>query len=153
MNKKVFFSFHYDLDSWRVNQVRNMGIVEGQRICEPNEWEKIKQQGDKNIEKWIDDNMKKCDCVIVLIGEKTHERKWVRYEVQRAKEIKKPVFGIFIHILIGKDSRMANKGQNVFDIYAYEPENYNEIREKLGVWIENQCNLFRHKHTLPTERD
>lgn len=40
--RKVFFSFHYDLDSWRVNQVRNMGIVEGQRICEPNEWEKIK---------------------------------------------------------------------------------------------------------------
>lgn len=151
--RKVFFSFHYDLDNWRVNQVRNMGIVEGQRICEPNEWEEIKRQGNENIKKWIDDNMEKCDCVIVLIGEKTYERKWVKYEVQRAKKLNKPVFGIFIHILIDKDGRMANKGQNVFDICAYEPKNYDEIREKLGIWIENQCNLFRHKNTLPTEGD
>lgn len=150
---KVFFSFHYELDNWRVNQVRNIGVVEGQQICKPNEWEEVKQKGDENIKKWINDIMKGRDCVIVLIGTQTHTRKWVKYEVQRAKELKKPVFGIFIHNLKDENSTTAKKGQNVFDIYAYEPKNYNEIRENLGIWIENQCNLFRYNNTLPTERD
>lgn len=136
MKKKVFFSFHYELDNWRVNQVRNMGVVEGQQICEPNEWEEIKRKGDENIKKWINDNMKECDCVIVLIGTQTHTRKWVKYEVQRAKELNKPIFGIFIHILRDKDGRTANKGQKVCDIFAYEPKSFDEIRQKLDEWIE-----------------
>ena len=29
MVRKVFFSFHYDRDSWRVSQVRNCNVVSG----------------------------------------------------------------------------------------------------------------------------
>ena len=94
--------------------------------------------------------MKGCDCVILLIGEKTHTRKWVRYEVKKARGLKKPVFGIFIHNLKDKDSNTANKGQNVFDMDAYESKNYDEIRENLGTWIDNQCELFKEKELLPT---
>lgn len=151
--KKVFFSFHYELDNWRVNQVRNIGVVEGQRICEPNEWEEVKRKGDENIKKWINDNMKGRDCVLVLIGEQTHTRKWIKYEVQRAKELNKPIFGIFIHILKDKDGKMAYKGQNIFDIYAYEPKNFDEIKENLNLWIDCQCVLLQHRKLLPTERD
>ena len=46
--KKVFYSFHYALDSWRIQQIRNMGVVENQKICEPNEWEEVKRKGDAN---------------------------------------------------------------------------------------------------------
>ena len=60
--KKVFFSFHYELDNWRVNQIRNMGVVEGQRACKPNQWETIKRKGDKSIQNWIDKQMKQCKC-------------------------------------------------------------------------------------------
>jgi hypothetical protein len=30
--KSVFFSFYYDRDAWRVQQIINMGAVEGQPI-------------------------------------------------------------------------------------------------------------------------
>lgn len=29
MARKVFFSFHYQPDNWRVSQVRNIGVIEG----------------------------------------------------------------------------------------------------------------------------
>lgn len=136
--KKVFFSFHYDLDSWRVQQIRNMGVVEGQRVCNTNDWEQIKKSGDKSIQNWIDRQMKGCDCVIVLIGEKTHTRQWVKYEVKRAKELGIPIFGIFIHNLKDKKNKTTRKGQNVFDIHCYEPNSkgaYHDIKDNLESWI------------------
>ncbi|RDU58639.1 TIR domain-containing protein [Helicobacter sp. MIT 99-5507] len=136
--KKVFFSFHYDLDSWRVQQIRNMGVVEGQRVCNTNDWEQIKKSGDKSIQNWIDKQMKGCDCVIVLIGEKTHTRQWVKYEVKRAKELGIPIFGIFIHNLKDRKHQTTKKGQNVFDIHCYEPNSkgaYQDIRNNLESWI------------------
>lgn len=54
--RNVFFSFHYKNDSWRVQQIINMGIVDGQKICNPNEWETIKRRSDDAIQKWIDEN-------------------------------------------------------------------------------------------------
>ena len=151
--KKVFFSFHYELDNWRVNQIRNMGIVEGQRICEPNDWEQIKRSGDKFIQNWIDKQMEQCDCVIVLIGEKTHTRKWVKYEVKRAKELGIPLFGIFIHNLKDKEGKTTRKGQNVFGIYWYEPDSnnaYQAIKDNLESMInfhitQSYWNFFNRK--------
>lgn len=138
--KKVFFSFHYDLDNWRVNQIRNIEVVKnkGQRIFKPNQWETIKRKGDIFIESWINRQMKDCDCVIVLIGEKTHKRKWVKYEVKRAKELEIPIFGIFIHNLKDSEGNTTRKGQNVFNIHCYEPnpkDAYQDIGNNLESWI------------------
>ena len=133
--KKIFFSFHYALDSWRIQQIRNMGIVENQKICEPNEWEEVKRKGWANIAKWINDNMQNCDCVIVLIGEQTHTRKWVKYEVKMAKELKKPIFGIFIHKLKDSNGKVSKKGKNEFNITVYQANGYDDIRENLEAWI------------------
>lgn len=143
--KKVFFSFHYKLDNWRVNQIRNMGVVEGQKICNPNNWEKVKRQGEQSIKNWIDRQMKECDCVIVLIGEKTHTRKWVKYEVKRAKELGILVFGIFIHNLKNSEGKTTRKGQNVFNIQCYEPnpkDAYHDIRDNLESWINRKTFPF-----------
>lgn len=139
--KKIFFSFYYALDSWRIQQIRNMGVVENQKICEPNEWEEVKRKGWANIAKWINDNMQNCDCVIVLIGEQTHTRKWVKYEVKMAKELKKPIFGIFIHKLKDSNGKVSRKGKNIFDITAYQARDYANIKENLELWIsENTTN-------------
>lgn len=42
MKRQVFFSFHFDKDIWRVGQIRNMGIVEGQDLFSDNGWEKVR---------------------------------------------------------------------------------------------------------------
>lgn len=140
--KKVFFSFHYELDNWRVNQIRNMGVVEGQKICDSNDWEKIKREGEKNIKNWIDKQMKQCECVIVLIGEQTHTRKWVKHEVDRAKELGIPIFGIFIHRLKDSKGKTSKKGKNVFGIKDYEPDSYQKIRNNLESWIDKNTFSF-----------
>ena len=39
--RQVFFSFHYNRDSWRASQVRNMGKVDGNSTFSDNDWEEI----------------------------------------------------------------------------------------------------------------
>lgn len=149
--RQVFFSFHYELDSWRVNQIKQIGAIEGQKICNPNEWEQVKRQGDNAIKRWIDNNMKHRSCVIVLIGKETAGRKWVKYEIKKAWEDGKALMGIYIHNIKDSGSRTTSKGLNPFDNFTlkdsgdklskYVPtfnENgdYDNIREKLHEWIE-----------------
>lgn len=155
--RQVFFSFHYELDSWRVNQIKQIGAIEGQKICNPNEWEQVKRQGDNAIKRWIDDNMKHRSCVIVLIGKETAGRKWVKYEIEKAWKDGKGLMGIYIHNVKDSNhnvkdsnSRTTSKGLNPFDfifnsngdrLSKYVPtfnENgdYGSIREKLHEWIE-----------------
>ena len=68
----------------RVHQIRNMGVIEGNTPVSPNDWETVKRVGDDAVKKWIDDNMKYKDCVVVLIGSDTASRKWVKYEICKA---------------------------------------------------------------------
>jgi hypothetical protein len=82
--RQVFYSFHFDNDFFRVRQIRNIGALEDNEPVSANEWEKIKTDGDKAIEKWIDDTMKKRSCVVVLIGTEKVQRPWVKYEIQKA---------------------------------------------------------------------
>lgn len=83
MARRVFYSFHFDHDYWRVMQVRNIGAIEGQTILAPNEWEEVKRKGKASIQNWIDNNMSGRSCVVVLIGSETADREWVDYEIKR----------------------------------------------------------------------
>lgn len=47
----VFFSFHYDRDAWRVQQILNMGALEGQTILNAQEWEAVKSKGVRRSKK------------------------------------------------------------------------------------------------------
>ncbi len=81
--RQVFYSFEYEPDVFRVQQVINMGIIEGERLLSPNEWEEIRKGGDYAIKKWIDENMKYKSCVVVLVGSSTAYRPWVQYEIKK----------------------------------------------------------------------
>lgn len=97
--RKIFYSFHFANDVMRVQQVRNMGVVEGNTPVSPNAWEEVKRKGTTAIETWIDDNMKGKSCVIVLIGTDTHKRPWVKYEIEKAWKDGKGLLGIHVHNL------------------------------------------------------
>lgn len=152
MKRQVFFSFHYKRDYWRVGQIKNMGVIEGQKICNHNEWEEVKNRGDHAIRKWIDDNMKNRSCVIVLIGQETANRKWINYEITTAWNSGKALMGIYIHDLKDTCGNTDSKGKNPFDfirlknnealskyVPIFEPdknEAYNDIKSNLEKWIE-----------------
>jgi hypothetical protein len=99
MARKVFFSFHYKPDHWRASQVRNMGIIEGDAPVSDNDWEKVTKGGDVAIKKWINDQMLGKSCAVVLIGAATAGRKWINYELIKAWDDNKGVFGIHFRFL------------------------------------------------------
>jgi hypothetical protein len=112
MARKVFFSFHFDNDFWRTQQVRNMNALEGQALCTANAWEEVKRKGDASIEKWIEDNMSGKSCVVVLVGADTASRPWVLHEISRGWNDGKGVVAIRIDRLLDANGRPAVAGAN-----------------------------------------
>ena len=114
MAKKCFLGFHYKPDNWRVSQVRQIGAIEEQPLLDSNKWEEIKKKGDTAIEKWIADNMKGKECLVVLVGEKTAGRRWVKHEIKKAWKDGLGVLAIYIHKLKNADEEQSAKGSNPF---------------------------------------
>ena len=87
MARKVFFSFHYGRDVWRVNVVRNSGGVEGVSAAgfhDGSVWEETKKKGDEAIKKLIDSGLDGTSVTVVLIGAETANRTYVSYEMRKA---------------------------------------------------------------------
>ena len=120
MARRVFFSFHYEADNWRASKVRNIGMVEGNRPVTDNKWEQIKRGGSKAIQNWIDGQLEGKTCTVVLIGAKTAERKWIKYEIKKSWEEGKGVLGIYIHNLLDSYGRKSTKGRNPFSDFTIE---------------------------------
>lgn len=118
MARRVFFSFHFDKDYWRTQQVRNMNALEGNPLATPNAWEQVKRQGDTSIKRWIDAEMQGRSCAIVLVGEQTALRPWVQYEIEKAWNDNRGVLGIRIHGLLDNKSLTSPAGPNPFDRFT-----------------------------------
>ena len=114
MAKKCFLSFYYKPDNWRVSQIKQIGSIEEQPILNSNKWEEIKKKGDEAIERWIADNMKGKECLVVLVGEKTAGRRWVKHEIKKAWKDGLGVLAIHIHNLKDTDGEQATKGSSPF---------------------------------------
>lgn len=114
MSRQVFFSFEYKKNVWRAGQVRNMGKVDNSSTFSDNDWEEVKSKSPDAIRKWINDEMDKRSCVIVLIGKTTSTREWVQYEIQQAYKKGKGLVGIYVHNLEDSQGNQTEKGANPF---------------------------------------
>lgn len=161
MARKVFYSFHYIPDNWRVAQVRNMGMIEGNRPCSDHDWEGITKGGDNRIKQWIADQMYGKSCVIVLIGANTAGRKWINHEIIKGWDDGKGVVGIYIHNLLNSNQTQSIKGANPFAsigygntgkmlssiVKAYDPPFstsryvYDHIKESIEAWVEEAIEI------------
>lgn len=160
IRRRVFFSFQFKQDVFRVQQIRNIGSIDDETLLVPNAWETLKRQGNEAIIKWIDNSMAGRSCIIVLIGEDTANSKWVKYEILKAVSLKKPIFGIYIHNLKCPEAKRqnpsssgkSNQGINPFSlinitgdsplsdsIVCHNPnfnDAYNDIKNNIARWIE-----------------
>ena len=154
--RRVFFSFHYQRDLWRVNQIRNSGQPwlnksESFGFWDSSLWETTKQQGDKAIKRLIDQGMKNTSVTVVLIGAETADRKYVGYEIEQSYQRGKGLLGVYIHRLEDQSGRNSSKGKNPFDNWyitrngrnVYFSEMYptydwvlNNGYNNLGTWVE-----------------
>lgn len=131
MARRVFFSFHYAEDIWRVSQVRKSGVTKGVEANHPidaAQWESIKRVGDAAVKRWIDQQLAGTSVTVVLIGSKTSTRPWVLYEIQRSLELKKGLLGITIHDLEDQHRRTSLPGQNPLDLVEVE------LAQTMGSW-------------------
>jgi len=117
--RQVFYSFYYNLDYWRVANIRNIGAIERNKPAPDNDWEKIKKGGDEAIKKWIKEQMRYRSCTVVLVGNKTAGRKWINHEIVKSWDSGMGIFGIYIHGLKDDKGYITNKGGNPFDHITY----------------------------------
>lgn len=139
--RQVFFSFEYNKDNWRAGQVRNMGKVDNDSTFSDNDWEEVKEKTDSKIKEWIDSQLEKRSCLVVLIGSTTANRKWINYEIEKAYELNKGIVGIYIHNLEDSSGNQTNKGANPFN-YVYASDGY-----RLSKYIktfDSSCSLSKN---------
>ena len=159
MTRRVFFSFHYKPDAWRVAQVRSIGSIEGNTPANDNDWETVISQSEASIKNWIANQMQGRSCVVVLVGAQTAHRKWIRYEIVEAWNKGMGVVGIRIHGLQDQSRQVSIEGHNPFDyiqfngnslssvVKCYNPggstskERYDWIQRHLSAAIEESIRI------------
>ena len=138
-----------------------MGVLEGNEPALDNDWEEVKRGGDRAIQNWIDGQLKGKSCAIILVGQNTAGRKWIKYEIKKAWDERKGVVGIHIHNLKDHNQRQASKGKNPFETFTIKSDKrklsnivkcydvnstdsrvvYNTIQNNLSKWIEEAIKI------------
>ncbi len=145
MARHVFFSFHYQRDVFRVNQIRNLPNIIGESAAgfrDDSLWEESKRKGDAVIKRLIDSGLNGTSVTVVCIGAATAGRKYINYEIDQSIARGNGVLGLRIHNLVGSNrlqdnpgntpSRLTNVGA---PIYTYTSNN------DLAGWIERAAIL------------
>ena len=141
MARRVFFSFHYERDVWRVSVVRNAWRTKPDResagYFDAGIWEEAKKKGDAAIKKLIDDQLVGTSVTAVLIGTETASRTYVQYEIDQSLKRGNGLLGIRIHNIKDKDGKTEPSGANPlptgYPIYDWVSDNG---YVNLGDWVE-----------------
>lgn len=137
MARKVFFSFHYnDVNTFRVNVVRNSGVIRKSDkdvvFYDSSLWERVKKEGDIAIKRMINKGLDNTSVTAVLIGSNTYSRRWVKYEICKSFERGNGILGIHINKIPDKNQETYKKGPNPFEYLGFrvhESKNQLELLE------------------------
>lgn len=113
MARRIFFSFHYQRDIFRVNVVRNSDVtkknVEESGYWDHSLWEETQRKGDAALQALIADGLRNTSVTVLLTGTETSERRWVRYEAVKSFERGNGFIALYIHDIEdpkkGKDTK------------------------------------------------
>lgn len=138
MARKAFFSFKYE-DVSRAMVVRNSWVTQGREAAgfiDAADFEKVKRRGDTAIKNWIDDQLNGTSVTVVLVGDKTCDSRWVKYEIEKSIEIGNGLLGIDvskIKDLKGNTTERCGEIPKGYNFYLwYKNDGYH----KMGDWIE-----------------
>ena len=139
MARRVFFSFHYQRDIWRVNVVRNSGVVEGNAAAgfqDASLWEETKKKGDSAIKKLIDNGLVSTSVTVVLIGAETASRKYVNYEIEQSIARGNGLLGIYIHNIKDRNGNTDSQGSIPQLLVSNNVPCYHWDSTRFGEWVE-----------------
>lgn len=119
--RRVFFSFHYQNDIWKVNQVRNSwrrsyeNTRESEGFFDGSIWESSKRTGPEALKSLIREGIKNTSVTCVLVGEATYERRWVRYELARSVIKGNGLLAVKINLMGSQQGYVSQEGPNPLD--------------------------------------
>ena len=138
MARRVFFSFKYKEDVSRAMVVRNSWVAQGKEAAgfiDAADFEKLEEQGDDAIRNWIDGQLEGTSVTVVLVGEKTCNSRWIKYEIEKSIENGKGLLGIDISKikdLQGNTSKRCGQIPKGYDFYLW---NNDDGYHKMSDWI------------------
>ena len=140
MARRVFFSFNYNKDVWRVNQIRGMPTVIGAAAAgfqDASLWEEAKKKGAAAIKELIDDGLSYTSVTVVCITFGTAGRKYINYEIDRSIERGNGILGLQIHHLKDQDGEITRAGAIPTQITSggYKAYKYSN-KDRFAAWIE-----------------
>ena len=138
MARRVFFSFEYE-DVSRAMVVRNSWVTQGKEAAgfvDAAEFEKIKKQGYEAVKRWIDNQLKGTSVTVVLLGQDTCSSKWVKYEIEKSKEIGNGLLGIDVSKIKDFQEKTTERCGEIPKGYNFYLWNKNDGYNKMGDWIE-----------------
>ncbi|QEE16831.1 TIR domain-containing protein [Promethearchaeum syntrophicum] len=148
----VFFSFHYQRDIWRARYIKSSWYYAETREA-AGFWDGSIEENhptfnDQEIKKLINQTLHGTSVTVVLIGQETSYRRWIKYEIKQSYLKNNALLGIYIHKLRNKYRKRDTKGNNPFE-YVYDDYNqplsdhvpiYDWFDDKgkynIGSWIE-----------------
>lgn len=140
MARRVFFSFYYQLDIWRVNQIRSIPNVTGCAAAgfqDASIWEEAEKKGDAAIKDIIDKGLENTSVTVVCVGSKTAGRTYINYEIDQSIARGNGIVAVQIHHLKDKDGNTDPAGAIPSKIEANGYNAYKYVdHDRLGKWIE-----------------
>jgi len=119
--------------------VRNSWVTQGKEAAgfiDAAELEKIKRQGDEAVKRWIDSQLKGTSVTVVLAGENTCSSKWVKYEIEKSKEIGNGLLGIDISKIKDLQGNTTDRCGEIPKGYAFYLWFKGDGYKNMGDWIE-----------------
>lgn len=138
MARRAFFSFHYQRDIWRINQIRNIPNITGCAAAgfqDASLWEEAKKTSDAAVKKLIDEALNNTTVTVVFIGNQTSNRKFINYEIEKSIARGNGLVGIQIH-------HLKDNAQNVDELGA-TPKLLSEKGFKVYKYSDHEA-LGRH---------
>jgi len=145
MARRTFFSFNYNKDVWRVNQIRSMTNIIGCAAAgfqDASLWEETKKEGDAAIKKLIDKGLENTSVTVVCVTYGTSVRKYINYEIDQSLKRGNGLLAIQIHHLKDKDSNTSSPGTIPSQIESAGFKAYKYVdKDTLADWIEEAAEL------------
>jgi len=117
---------------------RNSWVTHGKEsagFIDKADFEKVKEQGDAAIKRWIDNQLEGTSVTVVLVGAKTCSSRWVKYEIEKSIERGNGLLGIDISKikdLQGNTSARCGEIPKGYKFYLWHNE---KGCSKMGEWI------------------
>ena len=141
MARKVFFSFKYE-DVSRAMIVRNSNVIRGDvkaGFIDKADFEAVKKKGDQAIKDWINDQLEGTTVTAVLVGAKTCNSRWVKYEIEQSIKRGNGLLGIDISKINDFEGNTSERCGTIPSGYKFYLWNNDNGYENLGKWIEQSA--------------